>query len=228
MLCTSRTRNCTDTAAAIRAAGGTAEAIKLDLVDYIGAGAAIAKWLEGRADKRIGLVLAAGTLGPSGPLCETSREHWDSALRANVLGNLAVVQAAMPGMRKNRFGRLLFFAGGGAASANPTFPAYAIAKAALVRAVENLHEDLKDAGDFAAAILAPGAVDTEMLARVRASGGEVRTTVPMEEPVAFARVSLRAILRILGMLRPCARRMAPAPGAPTQARKRKFVEAKEG
>jgi NAD(P)-dependent dehydrogenase (short-subunit alcohol dehydrogenase family) len=72
------------------------------------------------------------------------------------------------------------------------FPAYAASKTALVRAVENLHEDLKDAGDFAVAILAPGAVETDILAAVRARGGYVRTTVAMEEPVGFVLQFLNA------------------------------------
>jgi 3-oxoacyl-[acyl-carrier protein] reductase len=156
------------------------------LADYSSSGRAIAGWLQTRNHRRIGLVLAAGALGPSGPLWETPLDQWDLAWRTNALGNLAVVQACLPRMRANRFGRLLFFAGGGAAYAYPLFPAYAMAKTALVRAVENLHEDLQAEGDFAVTILAPGAVDTEMLAAVRAQGGEVRTTVAIEEPVNFA------------------------------------------
>jgi NADP-dependent 3-hydroxy acid dehydrogenase YdfG len=112
---------------------------------------------------------------------------WDRAFKINVLGNLAVARALLPVQIQHRFGRLLFFAGGGAAYAYPMFPAYAASKSALVRIVENLHEDLKDKGDFATAILAPGAVETDTLATVRASGAEVRTTVNISEPTAFAR-----------------------------------------
>jgi 3-oxoacyl-[acyl-carrier protein] reductase len=122
----------------------------------------------------------------------TSLSDWDQTFRANVLGNLAVARAALPAILGNRFGRLVFFAGGGAAYAYPMFPAYAAAKAGLVRAVENLHEDLKDAGDCAVVILAPGAVETDTLAAVRARGGYVRTTVAMEEPVGFVRQFLDA------------------------------------
>ena len=113
-------------------------------------------------------------------------------MRTNVLGNLAVTKAALPIMLKNKYGRLVFFAGGGAAYAYPIFPGYAASKTALVRAVENLHEDLKDAGDFAVAILAPGAVETDTLTRVREHGGYVRTTVPIEEPVEFVHQFLTA------------------------------------
>jgi NAD(P)-dependent dehydrogenase (short-subunit alcohol dehydrogenase family) len=186
VLCVSRTASCIETAEAIRQAGGAADALQIDLADYSSSGRAIAAWLDSRNHRRIGIVLAAGVLGPSGPLWDTPLDEWDLAWRTNVLGNLAVVQASLPKLRANRFGRLLFFAGGGAAYAYPLFPAYAISKTALVRAVENLDADLHDSGDFAVTILAPGAVDTEMLATVRAKGGEVRTTVAIEEPVNFA------------------------------------------
>ena len=55
----------------------------------------------------------------------------------------------------------------------------------MVRVIENLHEDLKDKGDFATVCLAPGAVDTDMLQQVRGAGGYIKTTVSMEEPVGF-------------------------------------------
>jgi NAD(P)-dependent dehydrogenase (short-subunit alcohol dehydrogenase family) len=192
VLCLSRSRGCEETAAAIRAAGGAADALPVDLSDFAIAERTISAWLEGRSSERLGLALTAGSLGPTGSLASIKLEDWDAAYRTNVLGNLAVVKAALPRLLANRFGRLLFFAGGGAAYAYPLFPAYAAAKTALVRVVENLHEDLKDAGDFAVAILAPGAVDTDMLARVRAAGGEVRTTVDIAEPVASTRAFLSA------------------------------------
>lgn len=192
VLCISRSKTSAQTAEEIRKAGGTAEALQADLADFTAAGKQVEAWLSDKPFQRIGIVLAAGSLGPAGTLATTSLAEWDLAFRANVLGNLAVVQAALPAMLNNKFGRLVFFAGGGAAYAYPMFPAYAASKTALVRAVENLHEDLKDEGDFAVAILAPGAVDTDILAAVRAQGGYVRTTVAMEEPVGFAREFINA------------------------------------
>ena len=186
VLCISQSPNCVETAQCVRQHGGQADALQSDLSAYSDTARAVTTWLDSKNYRRIGLALAAGSLGPSGALGETSLEAWDAVWRTNVLGNLAVAQACLPLMRSNRFGRLLFFAGGGAAYAYPLFPAYAASKTALVRAVENLHEDLKNQGDFAVTILAPGAVETEMLATVRARGGEVRTTVAIEEPVAFA------------------------------------------
>ncbi len=192
VLCISRGENAEATCAEIRAAGGSAEALPVDLADYAETGKKVSAWIEGKTFKRVGIVLAAGVLGPTGNLASTPLSEWDYAFRANVLGNLAVVQSLLPLMIENKFGRVLFFAGGGAAYSYPLFPAYAAAKTALVRAAENLHEDLKDQGDFATAILAPGAVATDILAAVRAQGGYVKTTVAMEEPVGFAREFIAA------------------------------------
>lgn len=186
VLCVSRSDACLATTESIRQDGGSADAAQVDLSDLDAAEQATGRWLNDQTGARIGLVLAGGVLGPSGNLAQTRLQDWDEAWRINVLGNLAVVKGALPRLLQNRQGRLLFFGGGGAAYAYPLFPAYAASKAALVRVVENLHEDLKDQGDFAVTILAPGAVDTDMLASVRSHGGYVRTTVDIAEPVAFA------------------------------------------
>jgi len=193
VLCISRSHNSEESAEKIRIAGGKAEALRIDLADFVEAGKQVSAWIAGRSFPRIGIVLAAGSLGPAGTLATTNLSEWESTFRSNVLGNLAVVQAVLPSMLENKFGRLLFFAGGGAAYSYPIFPAYAASKTALVRAVENLHEDLKNQGDFATVILAPGAVDTDILAAVRAQGGYVKTTVAMEEPVGFALEFINAV-----------------------------------
>jgi 3-oxoacyl-[acyl-carrier protein] reductase len=187
VLCISKSASCVETVDKVRCAGGKADSIQLDLAQYSYVGEPISRWLDRNHARKIAIVLAGGSLGPSGTLASTHLEDWELAWRTNVLGNLAVVQACLPRLVANRYGRVLFFAGGGAAYAYPLFPAYAMTKTALVRVVENLHEDLKTSGDIAVAILAPGAVDTQMLATVRQAGGEVRTMVPISEPVAFVR-----------------------------------------
>ncbi len=187
VLCISQSHRAAQTSEYICGNGGRSDWISVDLREYEDAGEKVESWLEGKTFGRIGVVLAAAILGPPGPLKDTSLKEWDGTLRTNVLGNLAVAQATLPTMLQNKYGRLLFFAGGGAAYEYPIFPAYAASKTALVRAVENLHQDLKDAGNFAVTILAPGAVETDTLARVREHGGFVRTTVPIDEPVEFAR-----------------------------------------
>ena len=187
VLCISRSESALEVAETIRKAGGRAEGLVLDLEDYKETETKVGEWISNSSFQRIAGVFAAAILGPQGSLMNSNLQDWDRTFTVNVLGNLAVARASLPVQKQNRFGRLLFFAGGGAAYAYPMFPAYAASKTALVRVVENLHEDLKSEGDFATAILAPGAVETDTLASVRASGAEIRTTVDIGEPTRFAR-----------------------------------------
>ena len=187
VVCISKSENARATAGEIVTRGGSAESICLDLGDPADARGAIEAWAVQSPHSRFGLVLAAGILGPTGPLLESDLAGWQECIEVNLLGNLAVVQALLPGMRNARFGRIMAFAGGGSAYAYPLFPAYSASKTAMVRAIENLNKDLTGAGDFAVVCLAPGAVETDMLESVRAAGAEVRTTVDISEPVRFAR-----------------------------------------
>lgn len=190
VLCISQSSRALTTAEEIRRCGHRADGLILDLQCGEEAGKVVGEWVLRSRFKRIGVVLAAAILGPRGPLVSGSMSEWERTFRVNVFGNLAITQAVLGVQKENRFGRILFFAGGGAAYQYPIFPAYAASKAALVRIVENLHEDLKAEGDFATAILAPGAVETDTLASVRACGAEIRTIVGIEEPTAFARAFL--------------------------------------
>ena len=180
ILCISQSANAAETAGLINA-----ESLVLDLADYANAESSVTEWINQHSGQRIGVVLAAAILGASGPLIDTDLTTWDLAYRIGVLGNLAVLKALLPRMTEARFGRIAAFAGGGSAYANPIFPAYAASKTAVVRVIENLHEDLKDKGDFAAVCLSPGAVETDMLKEFRSAGGYVRTAAKMEEPVNF-------------------------------------------
>ncbi len=156
----------------------------MDLGDVQQVRTLLSGWIKNNTFKRLGLVLAAAVLGP--------RDYqdligWDECYRVNVLGSLAVYSSLLPRMLEHKFGRIIGFAGGGAAYAYPLFPAYAASKSALVRVIENIQVDLNDKGDIATVCLAPGANDTNTLKQVRAAGAQVKTVVDIAEPVAFVR-----------------------------------------
>ena len=197
VICVSRTKNCQRTALDITTAGGAAEAVMVDLADAATTQAALAKRAERRGDLRWAAVMAAAELGPLGPLDASDLAGWTRTFAVNVVGNLAAARSLLPVMTRVGFGRLVFFSGGGAAYSYPVAPAYACSKAALVRAVENLHEDVKDRGDFSVVCLAPGAVETDLLAHVRAAGAEVRTTTTADEALRFLERFLAADARAL-------------------------------
>ena len=185
VLCISKSERALRTAKEIMEDGGSADGLELNLSKYLTVESVIKEWISGKSFQRLGVVLAGGVLGPSGALEQSSLAEWEESWRVNVLGNLAVLKGLLPTMIQNKFGRIVTFAGGGAAYSYPLFPAYAASKVAMVRITENLHEDLKSKGDFACVCLAPGANETEMLNKVRAAGGEVRTVVAISEPVNF-------------------------------------------
>lgn len=185
VLCISKSKSCFNTSKSISEIGGKSEAMELDLSNYNFVESEIAKWFSGKSFKKIGIVLAAAVLGDKGPLLNTSLDEWDNCHKINVLGNLAVVKSALPLMMNSKNGKIVFFAGGGAAYPNTTFPGYAATKTSIVRIAENLHEELKDKGDFSVVCLAPGAVNTDMLSEFMDAGGEVRTTVDISEPASF-------------------------------------------
>lgn len=184
ILCISKSENAKKTARDIVSAGGSAEGIMMDIGQLEATRECISRWAKNKNFQRIGLVLAAGGLGPQN---YQDLAGWEECYRVNLLGNLAVYSSLLSTLLANKFGRIVGFGGGGAAYAYPLFPAYAASKAATVRAVENIQEDLKAKGNFAAVCLAPGANNTAMLQKVRAAGAEVKTTVDISEPVTFVR-----------------------------------------
>jgi NAD(P)-dependent dehydrogenase (short-subunit alcohol dehydrogenase family) len=184
ILCISKSNKCKETVVEIVKAGGSAESVIVDIGGIEKTKQLISAWIEGKSYKRTGLVLAAGILGPQD---FQNLGGWEECYRVNVLGNLAVYSGLLPRMLENRFGRIVCFAGGGAAYAYPLFPAYAASKTAMVRTAENMQEDLNTKGDFAVVCLAPGANETNMLKNIRATGAKIRTVVDTKEPVCFVR-----------------------------------------
>jgi len=168
----------------IHSRGGSAEVFACDLEDIFSRKNDLAVLIAAKSAKRWGCVLAAAMLDPKG--AGSLSADYQKVFHINLMGNLAVLEACLPRMMKNHFGRAIFFAGGGAAYAYPDFPAYALSKVSTVRLVENLSVAHPPTSGCCFVCLAPGAVDTPMLARVVEAGGEVKTRTSIEEPVAFA------------------------------------------
>jgi NAD(P)-dependent dehydrogenase (short-subunit alcohol dehydrogenase family) len=165
---------------------GSARAFQWDVSDTApGAGKDVLDALQ-MSKGPIGLVCAAGVLGPTGPFEENDMLAWWKAMETNVGGVVRLVHAVLPRMLKDGAGRIVLFAGGGAAYGYPKFTSYGTAKAALVRFTESLAMEIGDRGPIVA-IIAPGANETEMLAEVRKAGGIVKTTVSIEEPCRLVR-----------------------------------------
>lgn len=165
----------------IVSAGGHGEVFACDLEDYEKNRSKLLERTSSLPGRRWGLVLAGSILGPN----NGGLAAYEKVFRTNVLGNLAILEACLPQMRKNGYGRTVFFAGGGAGYAYPLFPGYALSKVSTVRLVENLAATYPPKTGLSFICVAPGAVETPMLAKVLAAGGEVKTKTSINEPVAL-------------------------------------------
>jgi 3-oxoacyl-[acyl-carrier protein] reductase len=117
------------------------------------------------------LVLNAGIYGPMGPTESVSLDEWRRALDINLFGVLLPSRAVIPHFKKVGHGKILVLSGGGATNPLPNISAYAASKAAVIRLMETLAEELKSFHVDVNAI-APGALATRLVDEVLAAGAE--------------------------------------------------------
>lgn len=155
---------------------------KVDFEEYYAVFYLIDEMLKSYTDiDQINLILCAAQIGNHNNI---DLKELDKLYKINVLGNFAVIQAALMHCDKLR---IVWFAGGGAAFPYPEFFGYSLTKVAVVRAVENLAKSGLLGKDSSIIALAPGAVETDMLKTVIESGAEIRTKTDILEPVNFVR-----------------------------------------
>jgi len=117
------------------------------------------------------LVLNAGIYGPMGPTESVSLDEWRRAMDINLYGVLLPCRAVVPHFKKAGRGKIVILSGGGATNPLPNISAYAASKAAVVRLMETLAEELKTFHVDVNAI-APGALATRLVDEVLAAGPE--------------------------------------------------------
>ena len=117
------------------------------------------------------LVLNAGIYGPMGPTESVSLDEWRRAIDINLFGVLLPCRAAIPHFKKAGRGKIVVLSGGGATNPLPNISSYAASKAAVVRLMETLAEELRSFHVDVNAI-APGALATRLVDEVLAAGPE--------------------------------------------------------
>ena len=117
------------------------------------------------------LVNNAGVYGPKGVIEEVDWREWVRAMEINLMGSVLMCRALLPHFKERRRGKVVQLSGGGATKPLPRLSAYAVSKAAVVRFVETLAEEVREDGIDVNAI-APGSLNTRMLEEVLAAGPE--------------------------------------------------------
>lgn len=163
--------------------------LKLDLLNYSNVYNVISEKLSTIDNvNSVGIVLCGAQLGENGGLFQTNLDDWEKTYQCNVLGNLSIIKACKKFLDNQAKLRIVFFAGGGAAFGYPEFFGYSLSKTAVVRSVENLSIEFNNLNyDASIVALAPGAVETDMLTKVAASGAFIRTKTDISEPTNFVK-----------------------------------------
>ena len=147
------------TAAAIREAGGLADAIALDVTDAPSITATFAEVLErlGRVDI---LVNNAG-IARDQLLLRMKRDDWDEVLSTNLTAAFACCQAVLRSMVRQRAGRIVNISSVVGQTGNAGQANYAASKAGLIGFSKSLAQEVASRG-ITVNVVAPGLIETDM------------------------------------------------------------------
>jgi 3-oxoacyl-[acyl-carrier protein] reductase len=150
-------------AAEIRAAGGEAFTVFLDLTsaDSIKEAFATAQQQFGRIDI---LVNNAGVT-KDGLALRMKKDDWDLVLNINLRGAFLATQQALPGMLKERWGRIVNIASVVGQSGNPGQVNYVASKAGIIGLTKALAQEVGSRNITVNAV-APGFIETDMTAKL--------------------------------------------------------------
>src|SRR5262249_42558308 len=171
---------------AIRAKGGSATLVPLDLKDYAGIdrlGAALNQRYQ-RLDVLIG---NAGILGPPSPLGHVEPKAWDEVFAVNVTANWRLIRSMDPLLQRAAAGRAVFLTSGAASSARAYRGPYSVSKAALDALVRTYAAEPAST-PVCANLANPGPTRTRM--RATLMPGEDPASLPRPEQVAEKIVAL--------------------------------------
>jgi meso-butanediol dehydrogenase/(S,S)-butanediol dehydrogenase/diacetyl reductase len=170
-----------DTVAAIRAAGGTADAHPLDVADPAACRAAVAACVARHA----GLDVLANVAGVMywGHLTDVSEADWARTLGVNLSGVFFLCQAAIPALLERR-GVIVNVASAAAIKGQAYTAPYCVSKAGVVSLTKCLAVEYAKRGLRAVAIC-PGGVNTPLNADLKLPEGADKALFQRLLPLSF-------------------------------------------
>ena len=150
------------TVAEIRAAGGTAEAVALDVADAASVDAGVAQAVAALGP--IDVLINNAGVAESAPFAKTTPEMWDRHFRVNVDGPYRLTRSVLDGMLARRWGRVINIASMAGLVGSPYITAYTASKHALVGLTRALATEVSGKGVTVNAVC-PGFTATDMVWR---------------------------------------------------------------
>jgi NAD(P)-dependent dehydrogenase (short-subunit alcohol dehydrogenase family) len=156
--------------------------VKIDVADEASVAAAAQEVGGGPI---AGLVNNAG-ISVTGPLEFVPLDEWRHQLEVNVIGQVAVTQAFLPGIRAAK-GRIVNIGSVGGKVAAPLLSPYAGSKFAMEGITDSLRRELRPLGVHVA-IVEPGAVATEIWRKGTAAAEELLENAPPEAESIYGKL----------------------------------------
>ncbi len=129
------------------------------------------------------------------PFLHTTNDFWDKIFNLNLIGHMNVIKAVLPGMAKNKYGKIVTIGSDAGRTGNPMEAPYSAAKGGVIAFTKTLADELAPYHVLVNA-LAPGRTDTPM-SRAGVSEDELRKRssqspllggyTPVEEIVGLVR-----------------------------------------
>ena len=152
----------------IEHAGGNALRIRADVTDFEQVNAAVDRMRVHYGEVNV-LICAAAVPGPIGPFVDQSPKAWVDTIQTNLLGVMNACKAVLPHMIARREGKIIVMSGPGATVARPNLSAYAASKAAVVRLVETIAEEVRE-HNVQINCMGPGGTYTHMTDEILRAG----------------------------------------------------------
>ena len=166
-----------DTAAAIAAAGGRADAVGVDVTDRVALEGLPASVVNRHG--RLDIVISNAGIARDQLLVRMKQEDWDAVLTTNLTATFTLVQAALRPMLKQRGGRVIVVSSVIGQTGNAGQTNYAASKAGLIGFAKALAREVASRG-ITVNVIAPGIIDTDMTQAITGSAqGDWAAQIPL-------------------------------------------------
>jgi NAD(P)-dependent dehydrogenase (short-subunit alcohol dehydrogenase family) len=164
-----------EVASGIRASGGKASAVELDVTDY----SSVERLVRATAGRtgRLDYIINNAGIGIGGNVRDYTIQDWNRIVDVNLRGVINGVQAAYPIMVAQGFGHIVNTASMAGLIPSPAVVAYSTTKHAVVGLSKSLRAEAASAG-VSVSVLCPGVIRTPILEGGRY--GRMSTEIPPE------------------------------------------------
>ena len=172
-----RGANADDTVAAIRAAGGTAMPVSLDVTEPGAIERVVASVLD--AHGRIDILVNNAGIARDQLMLRMKRDDWDQVLATNLTAAFTTVQAVIKPMIRQRAGRIVSVTSVVGQTGNAGQANYAASKAGLIGFTKSMARELASRNITVNAV-APGLIETDMTKGIAdKASGEWMSQIPL-------------------------------------------------